>query len=82
MVNGRLPIGGTGLPFWIKRKADSARQGLSEQKQCAKDIALAASFVRSLESCAHLFGEMLEAAGQPLEFEVEQVGAGAPAKAA
>ena len=82
MVNGRLPIGGTGLPFWNKRKADSARRGLSEQKQCAKDIALAASFVRSLESGDHHVDLELQRLAGRLEHLAEQVGAGAPAKAA
>ncbi len=82
MVNGRLPIGGTGLPFWNKRKADSARHGLSQQKQCAKDIALAASFVRSLESGDHHVDLELQRIASRLEYLAEQVGTGSPAKAA
>ena len=31
------------MPFWTKRKADVARHDLNEQRQCAKDIALAAN---------------------------------------
>ena len=82
MVNGPLPTGGTGLPFWTKRKADAAQHGLNEQKQCAKDIALAASFVRSLEcGDAHVDHELRRLAGR-LERLAERVVTGSPAKAA
>ena len=82
MVNRPLPTGGTGLPFWTKRKADTARRGLSEQKQCAKDIALAASFVRSLESGDHHVDLELQRLAGRLEHLAGQVGTGSPAKAA
>lgn len=70
------------MTFWIKRKADSARRGMSEKKQCAKDIALAASFVRSLESGDHDADLELQRLAGRLEHLAERVGAGAPAKAA
>jgi hypothetical protein len=70
------------LPFWNKRKADAARHGLNEQKQCAKDIALAASFVRSLESGDHDVNLELERLAGRLERLAGQVGTGTSAKAA
>lgn len=42
--------GGTGLPFWTKWKAATAERERVEKTQCARDVALAASFVRSLET--------------------------------
>jgi hypothetical protein len=70
------------LPFWTKRKADVARHDLNEQRQCAKDIALAASFVRSLEcGDAHVDLELRRLAGR-LEHLAERVVTTPPAKAA
>jgi hypothetical protein len=70
------------LPFWTKRRTDAARHGLTEQRQCAKDIALAASFVRSLE-CGndHVDLGLQRLAGR-LERLAEHVVTRPPAKAA
>jgi len=38
------------LPFWNKWKAATAEREQIEKSQCARDVALAASFVRSLET--------------------------------
>ncbi len=38
------------MPFWSKWKAAAAERDQVEKSQCARDVALAASFVRSLET--------------------------------
>lgn len=83
MVNVPLVVGGTSLPFWSAwRAAASAEPELSERKRCAKDIALAASFVRSLEtSDGDVNLELQHLAGR-LERLAGQLGSGSSAKAA
>jgi hypothetical protein len=38
------------VPIWEKLKSASVARDLADKAQCAKDLALAASFVRSLET--------------------------------
>ncbi len=38
------------MPIWEKLKNATAERNQADQAQCAKDLALAASFVRSLET--------------------------------
>lgn len=38
------------MPIWEKLKTATAERNQADKAQCAKDLALAASFVRSLET--------------------------------
>ena len=38
------------MPFWSRWKAATAEREHTRKTQCARDVALAASFVRSLET--------------------------------
>jgi len=38
------------VPIWERMKSASVARDLADTAQCAKDLALAASFVRSLET--------------------------------
>jgi len=70
------------LPFWTAWKAASAKHDRMEQKRCAKDIALAASFVRSLETSDYEVNLELQRLASHLERLAGQVGTGSSAKAA
>jgi hypothetical protein len=60
------------VPIWEKLKSASAARDLADKAQCAKDLALAASFVRSLETedgnvnqeLRHLAGQLERIAGR------------------
>ncbi len=60
------------MPFWNKWKAANAERERIEKSQCARDVALAASFVRSLETedravnleLSRLAGQLERIAGQ------------------
>ena len=70
------------MPFWTAWKAASARHDRTERKRCAKDIALAASFVRSLETGDSEVNVELQRLAVHLERLAGQVGTGSSAKAA
>ena len=70
------------MPFWSAWKAASAAHDRIERKRCAKDIALAASFVRSLETSDSEVNLELERLAKHLERLAGQVGTGSSAKAA
>lgn len=70
------------MRFWNRRKAASAERELNEQVQCAKDIALAASFVRSLETNDHAVNVELKRVAGSLERIAGRLDEGASATAA
>ena len=70
------------MSFWTVWKAASAEQDRTERKRCAKDIALAASFVRSLETTDNEVNRELQRLAGHLERLAGQVGTGSSAKAA
>ena len=82
MVNISLAMRGTSLPFWNAWRAASAEPELTEQKRCAKDIALAASFVRSLETNDGDVNLELQRLAGRLERLAGQLGTGSSAEAA
>ncbi len=82
MVNITLAIRGTSLPFWKTWRAAAPEPELSERKRCAKDIALAASFVRTLETSDGDVNLELQRLAGRLERLAGQLGAGSSAKAA
>ncbi len=70
------------MPFWKAWKVAAPEPDLTERKRCAKDIALAASFVRSLEtSDGDVNLELRRLAGR-LERLAGQLGTGSSAEAA
>ena len=82
MVNISLAVRGTSLPFWTAWRAASAEPELTERKRCAKDIALAASFLRSLETSDGDVNLELQRLAGRLERLAGQLGTGSSAKAA
>ena len=82
MVNITLAIRGTSLPFWKAWRAAAPEAELTERKRCAKDIALAASFVRSLETNDGDVNLELQRLAGRLERLAGQLGTGSSAKAA
>ena len=82
MVNITLAIRGTSLPFWKAWRAAAPEPELSERKRCAKDIALAASFVRTLETNDGDVNLELQRLAGRLERLAGQLGTGSSAKAA
>ena len=82
MVNIWLAMRGTSVPFWKAWRAAAPKPELSERKRCAKDIALAASFVRSLETSDGDVNLELQRLAGRLERLAGQLGTGSSAKAA
>jgi hypothetical protein len=70
------------VPFWTAWKAASAEHARTERKRCAKDIALAASFVRSLETNDSEVNLKLQRLASHLERLADEVGTSSSAKAA
>ena len=70
------------MPFWSRWKAATAERELIEKTQCARDVALAASFVRSLETEDRAVNLELSRLAGHLERIAGQLENGSPAKAA
>lgn len=70
------------MPFWKAWRATAPKSELSERKRFAKDIALAASFVRSLETSDGDVNLELQRLAGRLERLAGQLDAGSSAKKA
>lgn len=70
------------MPFWNKWKAATAEREQIEKSQCARDVALAASFVRSLETEDRAVNLELNRLAGRLEGIAGQLEHDSPAKAA
>lgn len=67
MVNLALAKRRTGLPIWERLKSVSSQRETAKKVQCARDLALAASFVRSLETSDGKVDEELRELARDLE---------------
>jgi len=70
------------LPFWSRWKTAAAEREQIEKTQCARDLALAASFVRSLETEDRAVNLELSRLAGHLERIAGQLEHDSPAKAA
>lgn len=70
------------MPFWIKWKAATAEREQIEKTRCARDVALAASFVRLLETEDGAVNLELGRLAGHLERIAGELEHGSPAKAA
>jgi hypothetical protein len=70
------------LPIWEKLKTATADRNQADKAQCAKDLALAASFVRSLETEDREVNEELRQVAGQLDRVSQRLEARARLKAA
>ena len=56
-----------GLPIWERLKSVSSERETAKKVQCARDLALAASFVRSLETSDRNVDQELQELASDLE---------------
>ena len=70
------------MPFWSRWKAATAEREQTRKTQCARDVALAASFVRSLETEDRAVNLELSRAASHLERIAGQLEHDLPAEAA
>ena len=70
------------MPIWKRLKSATAWRNQVSKAQCAKDVALAASFVRSLESDDAAVNEQLGKIAEQLERIADRLEVRSKAKAA
>ena len=70
------------MPIWEKLKTATADRNQADKAQCAKDLALAASFVRSLETEDREVNEELRQVAGQLDRVSQRLEARARLKAA
>ena len=70
------------MPFLDKWKAAAADRSSSQQAQCAKDLLLAASFVRSLECADHQTNHEIRQISERLDRLARQINPPTSKKAA
>lgn len=70
------------MPIWERLKTASAQRDLANKAQCAKDLALAASFVKSLETSDREVNQELQQLAGRLERIAGRLEVRLPSKAA